>query len=431
MPSRPDYEFFDISPRVVPADATTPIEIRPLQPQCRCDSYEIAYWPMDGYGGSSTWQPPTFRPVTPTDGVISFDQLFEAEQEHVVVLRWKAPGGAEREAEFHVYSLADDLFARRPYKGDVHLHSCHSDGVNHPTFMPALCRRIGLDFMALTDHGMYGPSLQAIAAYDGVDVDIRMVPGEEVHLPGASTHILNIGGSRSVNLTGQGDHEPFMEMIEARADALGPLPDGVDPIHYAVCLWAFDEIREVGGLGVFCHPYWVTAGRYHPGMPLTDHLFDTQPFDAYEVIGGYGAQHDSNTLQTAHYHHMAAQGRKIPIIGVTDAHRTAPGSLFGRTYTIVFAPTDEPADLIAAIKDLYSVAMESMPDDRPRPVGPLRLVKVALFLEREIFPFHDELCAEEGRVMLAHAAGDPAAAEDLTRMSGRVKALYDRYWAKP
>ena len=33
--------------------------------------------------------------------------------------------------------------------------------------------------------------------------------------------------------------------------------------------------------------------------------------------------------------------------------------------------------------------------------------------------------------MLAHAAGDPAAGEDLTRMSGRVKALYDRYWAKP
>ena len=422
------YRFFDIAPRVVLADAETTIEITPLQEACTRNEYQIAYWPLDGYGSAATWQTPVAEPVQVVDGTIRYTRTFEAEQEHVLQLKWTNAGGTERTAEFRIYSVAEDLLARRPYKGDIHLHSCRSDGSGDPPFVAGACRRIGLDFMALTDHGMYGPSLEVIDAYKDVAVDLRMYPGEEVHLPDTPPHIIHFGGSRTVNMTSQEDHDAFGKDVAKLAEQIGPVPDGVNPLAYAGCVWAFTKIREAGGLGVFCHPYWVAGGRYHPGMPLTDHIFETQPFDAYEVIGGYNAECHSNTLQTAHYHHQVAKGRKMPVVGVTDAHSTEKHRYFDTYYTIVFAATSDLADLISSIKDLYSVAMESLPNDRPRPVGPLRLVKYSLFLEREIFPQHDELCVEEGRLMLAHIAGDPGAADALAALSGRTAALYERYW---
>jgi len=424
------YRFFDIAPRVVPAGAETTITITPLQQVCTRDDYQVAYWPLDGYGSAATWDAPVAEPVKIVDGAIHYTRTFEGEQEHVLTLKWSGAGGTERSAEFHIYSVAEDLFARRPYKGDIHMHSCRSDGTDDPAYVAGACRRIGLDFMALTDHGAYSPSLEVIDAYKNVDADLRMYPGEEVHLPNTPPHIINFGGSRSVNMTSQEDHDAFGKDVAKLAEQIGPVPDGVSPLAYAGCVWAFTKIREAGGLGVFCHPYWVAGGRYHPGMPLTDYILDTQPFDAYEVIGGYNADCDSNTLQTAHYHSQLAKGRKVPIVGVTDAHSTEKHRYFDTYYTIAFAPSTDLPDLIASIKGLYSVAMESLPNDRPRPVGSLRLTKYALFLEREIFPQHVELCREEGRLMHAHTCGEAGAADALARLTGRTAALYDKYWGK-
>ena len=278
---------------------------------------------------------------------------------------------------------------------------------------------------------MYLPSLKTIQAFEGVPVDLNIFPGEEVHLPNTMVHIVNFGGQESVNMGGPDDHEPHTEEIKALVERLSPLPQGVDPMAYAECVWAFDRIRETGGLGIFCHPHWVTAKRYHPGMPLTNLLFETQPFDAYEVIGGYGPDCDSNTLQAALYYEHVAAGKKIPVVGVTDTHTCDDEATdrFAWFYTIVFAPSCEYADLAGSIKDLYSVAMEHISHDRPRPVGPRRLVQFALFCEREIFPMHDELCLEEGRLMQSYAAGDDSAVELLATMQGRTRQLYDRLWA--
>mgnify|MGYP003319764264 FL=1 len=60
-------------------------------------------------------------------------------------------------------------------------------------------RKIGLDFMALTDHRKNEPSLPAIRAYDGVPIDLRIYPGEEVHPPNNPVHMVNFAGSFSVN----------------------------------------------------------------------------------------------------------------------------------------------------------------------------------------------------------------------------------------
>jgi hypothetical protein len=431
MKVRLDYRFFDVSPRIVPAGATATIEIRPLQDLCRNASYELAYTPIDGYGSQGNWDELVYEAVTPdADGVIRLTTCFECEQEHLIVLKWKRYGqGGDEISDFHIYSLDEDLFARRPYKGDIHIHSARSDGKEDPAYVAGACRRIGLDFVAITDHGMYAPSLEAIDAFEDAPIDIKLFPGEEVHLPSTMVHIINFGGSRSVNMRGPEDKAQHDIELQAIIDEVVPLPENVDPASYAECVWAFRNIQDAGGLAMFCHPYWEVFHRYHPGHPLTDHIFDTQLFDAYEVIGGYSADCNSNTLQIARYHAEVAKGKSLPIAGVSDGHGCERDHLVGWYYTTVFAPSDALGDLISSIKDCYSVAMENLPDDRPRPVGPLRLVQYALFLEREIFPMHDELCFEEGRLMIEHAAGDAAASDQLGVLQGRTAALYDRFWA--
>ena len=70
----------------------------------------------------------------------------------------------------------------------------------------------------------------------------------------------------------------------------------------------------------------------------------------------------------------------------------------------------------------------TLPGETARAFGPFRLVRYAQFLMREVFPAHDDLCREEGRLMLEHAAGDMQAAPALSGLKGRATSLYDRWW---
>jgi hypothetical protein len=72
--------------------------------------------------------------------------------------------------------------------------------------------------------------------------------------------------------------------------------------------------------------------------------------------------------------------------------------------------------------------VEALSGETARAHGPFRLVKYAQFLLREVFPEHDALCAQEGRLMLAHLAGDATAAEQLGKRRGSVARLYARLW---
>ena len=424
---RPELRYFDISPLVVRGDAEAEITIRPLFGHVAFQdgaTYEATYFPCEEFSQRSGWPERNKPPVRREANALVLRQFFEGEQEHVLLLDAVKGESRKRLGEFRVYSVGPDLAGRLPYKGDVHMHSSHSDGRESPAYVAAACRSIGLDFMALTDHGRYAPSLEAIRAFDGVPCDLRMYPGEEVHPPGNPVHIVNFGGRSSVNDLFK-DEAAYRDRVAQVEKALGPLPAGVDRFQYASTVWCFDRIRDAGGLGVFCHPYWFTSNRYTPSGALTSHIFEKQPYDAYELIGGYHLyEAASNTLQVARYHEERVHGRRTPIVGVSDAHGCERGELFGWYYTVVFSPTCDFADLVAGIKGLWSVAVEALPNQEPRAFGPFRLVKYALFLMREVFPLHDERCVEEGRLMRAHAAGNAGAGQALAQLTGRTAALY-------
>lgn len=429
MQIRKEYRYFDVYPRIVPAGRTTRITVRPLFAHAGLQEgrkYIVTVQPVEGRVGQMGWEVPSALPFSLENGVLTLDYFFEREQEYVLLIAVEEQDRPNVLWEFHLYALDADLFGRRPFKGDMHMHSSYSDGRESPAYVAGACRRTGLDFMAVTDHRRYAPSLEAIRAFEGVDIDLRIYPGEEVHPPDNPIHIINFGGRFSIN--DRFAEDAYRLEVERIQATLTDMPAGVDSYPYASCVWCFEQIRAGGGLAVFCHPYWNTRYRNDAPIDLVDLLFARQPYDALELIGGYWLHEvEANTLQVARYHEERARGRQIPVVGVSDAHGCERG-LLGWYYTVVFSPSADLPDLIASIKSLYSVAVEALPGDPERAFGPFRLVKYTQFLLREVFPQHDELCAEEGRLMIAHAAGNPHAAGMLHLLRGRTAMLYDHLW---
>lgn len=425
------HRFYDCSPRIVRARQQSTITIRPLFAHCgfgASDTFQVALIPTAGTDTQTNRVEYPRVPIGLNNGAMSVSLPFDGEQEYILLVERVSDEKAAVVAEFRLYALEQDLFTRRPYKGDTHMHTHHSDGKESPAYVTGSCRKIGMDFMAITDHRQYAPSLEAIHAFDAMETDMMICAGEEVHPPNNPVHIVNFGGSESINELFESDE--YRQGVATIEKELSLVHDGVDCYPLASCIWCFRRIREAGGLGIFCHPYWMAGYRLDVPEYLTDLVFEHEPYDALELIGGYCLNDaESNMLQVARYHEERARGKQIPIVGASDSHGCEQADLFGWYYTIAFAKSNYLPDVVESVRNLYSVAVEALPGERARAFGPFRLVRYAQFLMREVLPLHDELCFEEGRLMLAHAAGDESAMEVARLLKGRTQKLYDRLWS--
>lgn len=355
--------------------------------------------------------------------------------------------------QLHIYALADDLSARYPLRGDFHLHTSGSDGQQPPAVVCANYRKRGYDFLVITDHDRYFPSLDAIAAYKGVDIPLSILPGEEVHLPGTTVHIVNAGGLFSINgllpmkenyieTNGELSRRRFDESIqppdvytmpdfwgeideiERGLTADGTFPKQIDSRSYAVCLWIFEKIHEAQGLGIFCHPYWIND-LYQITEDFTLYMLEQHPFDAFEVLGGenYYAQ---NGLQTALYYEEYKHGRVHPIVGSTDSHSSVSSN---RNYdlcsTIVFAKSDKREDILEAVREKYSLAVDTL-SKKYRLVGEYRLQKYGAFLMERYFPLHSQQALMDGEMMYQYSIGN-ASKEEVELIGKRAKRLREKY----
>ena len=424
--------YFDVFPKIVPADEMSEITIKPgfehlaFEPE----NIEVYYVRDDGKlldSGIAGWNEYSKIDADLENGVLRIRLFFAGEFEHTLKVVRRGENNEERElGVFNVYSLSPDLFGLRPYKGDFHMHSNRSDGIESPAYVAASARRIGLDFMALTDHRLYEPSLEAIDAMAEFETDLKCFPGEEVHPPDNPVHIVNFGGRYSVNdLLGS---EKYRGEVAERESKLSDISTD-SRYQVASSEWVFDKIREAGGLAMYCHPYWKPYNRFSASTEVNERILKRRKFDILEVIGGfYRNQMESNALAVARYHELRAEGAAVPVAGVSDAHG-CDRDLFGWYYTIVLAESNRFEDLSKAIKSLKSVAVEAVPGEFPRVVGPFRLVKFVYFLLREFYPLHDRLCEREGKLMLEHLSGDELATSRLAELKGLVPRLLDKYWA--
>ena len=443
---------FDIFPLVFPINENVVFTIQslgtrnPLQGEYTVTVHRAnAGSPKEEF---STWNADSYICKVEQNGMLYFSYTASHEGEYFIRL-YK---NEMQVVQVHIYALKEDLSCRYPFRGDFHMHTNGSDGNEPPEIVCANYRRKGYDFIVVTDHERYYPSLNAIKAYQGVKIPLSILPGEEVHLPGTTVHIVNAGGLFSINgllpikenyldTNGELSKRRFNENVQPPEVYEMPayweeiqkieeqvkqctIPEMVDKRSYAVCLWAFDKIHQADGLGIFCHPYWL-QDLYQISENFTLYMLQEHPFDAFEVLGGenYYAQ---NGLQTAMYYEEYKQGRVHSIVGSTDSHgSTSSNRNWDICSTIVFAKSNDRKDILDSVKEKYSVAVDTISKEY-RLVGEYRLQKYASFLMERYFPIHDQQTLVDGEMMYQYAIGN-ATKTEVELVGKRAEALLKKY----
>jgi len=454
---------YDIFPKVFLAGKDADITIRPLGAHAafRSASYKVvvresAMAENRRYAGTDGFTEYTVSPSE--DGCIRLSAPLPREgMYHVQLTR---EGEQKQFLEMRIYALAPDMKGRYPFRGDLHMHTCRSDGREAPAAVVSNYRGHGYDFTVISDHRRYYPSLEArkllsIGEDDSSPLtDLLVVAGEELHLPLNDAHYVNFGGKWSINaliepnantdekgsdpsvrsLSGECpapmSREEFCAMIEKRAASV-PLELESERLSYAALEWEHEQVGKAGGLGIFPHPYWLTS-TMQLSENFTRFVYEHAPFDAFEVLGGE-SYYQHNGFQTAFYYEERVKGFDPPVVGSTDSHGSTENNANALICsTVVFAPENKTDAIIDAVKNKYSVAIDSISSEY-RIVGDFRWVKYVSFLLEEYFPLHDRLCAAEGEYLRRYTLGLPEEREEaekvLTAMKGQIPKLLKKYFA--
>jgi predicted metal-dependent phosphoesterase TrpH len=167
------------------------------------------------------------------------------------------------------------------YRGDLHLHTVHSDGQRYPNELVAAAHAGGLDFIVSTDHNTNSANRVWPACRTG---SLLVIPGEEVTT--RHGHWLAVGLSP-----------------DAWVDWRYAPRDGVFPRFAA-------EVREAGGLVVAAHP----------AAPLPGSLweFGFDHVEALEVWNGRWNLDDEVSLRI--WQRLLREGRRVVAVGGSDSH---------------------------------------------------------------------------------------------------------------
>lgn len=444
---------YDIFPKVFPVGVSADITVKPLGVHTKFSGeYKIMVQRLDGghIGHEfSAWNHTDYFVTPCEDGCLRF--TYTADKEGELAVRIYKKDSDRRIVQLNLYALAEDMADRIPLRGDLHMHTCRSDGHGDPAVVCADYRMKGYDFIVVTDHSRYYPSLEAMRAYKDVKTALNILPGEEVHLPQTDVHIVNAGGLFSINglfdylrnyIETNGDidarrfddtitppdivtDEQYNRELDAIEASLTDVPADVNKRWYAVCVWAFDKIREAGGLGIFAHPYWI-SDMWQIHEPFTQYMLANKPFDAFEVLGGEN-YYQQNGFQTAIYYDEYRRGNVLPIVGSTDSHNSTENNRNAAICsTIVFAHKNERADILQSIKDKYSVAVDTISAEY-RLVGEHRFQKYACYLMENFYPLHDRAAYSDGEIMRKYYLGE-ADASVVEATAALADKMFDKYF---
>lgn len=429
----PNPENYAIYPSVVPAGEPAEMTIAPNERAFMLFddiSYTLRIVAVNGDECSFYYAPTpqALLPLQASGGVLRFTYTFEGEQEYFLQLL----RDEKVLAEFHIYALCEDLYRLTPLRGDLHGHSFRSDGKRDPAALAGHYREQGYDFFALTDHNRHYPGSEIDETYAGVQLGITRIPGEELHTPVSTVHIVHVGSPESVTARYIKDRAAYEAEVAA---CLSRVPDHIPETYrekYAMAMWATDHIHAAGGLAIFAHPYWIPGGSrcYNVCDELAMILLKSGMFDAYELIGC--ADPAGTSRSVALWNDLRAAGYDIPIVGSSDVHALTGPLDFPHHFTVCFAESNSPTAILDAVRSKLAVAVEGVGaeyDRRYYTFGPLRLVSYAQFLLTHYFPERQRTCAGEGVAMRSYAMG--AAPAELIELTARMNAeSADRFFGR-
>jgi hypothetical protein len=227
-----------------------------------------------------------------------------------VTLRYGAPGPA------FTPSFAPESAPGRGrawYRGDMHLHTVHSDGRRLPEEVAAGARAAGLDFMVSTDHNT--TSSHAIWGHHAT-ADLLILDGEEITT--RNGHYLGLGIARGQWIDWR---------YRSDDDALA---------------FFSQQIHHADGLAVAAHPYCPFVG--------CSWKFGYGEVDAIEVWNGPWTLDDEVSLST--WDNLLIAGadsrRWIPAVGNSDAH--SEPQVIGLPQNVVLADKLERGALLSGVQ---------------------------------------------------------------------------------
>ena len=386
----PQTVYFDTSEKEIDASLLQ-VRIIPME------QYDI---PHTDYHINEIYRYPLKNVHKESDTVFSVTHTFNGEQRHNVRVYYDG----NLLDKTYAYSVKDDLAELNCYKGDTHLHTSCSDGEGTPFEVACSYREIGCDFIVITDHHKYWPSVQGQEEVAAITDSFTVLRAEEIHnMDMGYFHIINMAGNTSVNEIIENDdayvqHE--IDNILAKRDFEGL----ADPRSAAFRIFVANEIRKSGGVAILPHPFW-DIGEYHTQTEETIYHFRHGDYDVLEVLAGCDRTDNGSNLQELLRTEMVANGIKVPVCGASDAHYAITrgnGGLFGVQFTLVFAKT--PQDIPLALKEERGVAIKRTDDVFFHAVGRYRYAKYARFLMAEYFPEYTKLTEKHAAAMAAKDA---------------------------
>lgn len=343
------------------------------------------------------------------EGRLAMDGRYEVRGEHLLDV-FPTPA-SERLARLHFFVAPPDLYARRPLRGDFHIHTLYSDGRNTCAEMLIRGRELGLDVAVITDHNSYQASIEGIEAQQRLGLNLITMPGEEVS--GPNWHILSINAGAAI--------------YDLSTAAFAQ--QGIDAWSYEALRWAIETTQAHGGRAYLAHPYWAVERGYHLPVPIYERVLAEGILDGLELLGD--VRYENNVRSLARYLDFRAAGGTIPILGNSDTHRAA--HTYGTYWTLIFARELTPEGVLDAIAGGWSVACTTVkPVDLQQRAaameayGPFELVDYAYFLEQRFFPRHDALCGEEAALAYRAWRGERLASHAMSDRVARMEALYAR-----
>lgn len=418
------YAFYDIYPKIIPVGENSRITIAPLDRHCffqEDETYLVTVIPMNHITADNDSKDYPVYPVASKENKLQFSVVCEEEQPFTITVQKQD----EVLCTLQIYGVGKDLYGLVPFRGNMHTHTFRSDGVESPELVAANYRKAGFDFLAITDHDVYPPSLEAIRAFEKLDLDFKLYPGEEVHTPHNKLHILNFAGNNSVNQFFRDHPQAYEKEVQEIKQELG-LSDSHPDFEYAASVWAFRKIHEYEGMAILAHPNWIIDGAYN--IPPRQYLqfLKEKPFDALELINGGNTPYE-NAQQLAFWHDACCRGCQVPVVGNDDSHGTVNGEWFniGMTYVLARANTKEA--LMESMKKGLCIAVERYHNETPHYYGSARLINLFSFLDKAYFPLHDEICALEGFFMTAFLQNNPVGEQGLALLKGQTINLQKKY----
>ena len=190
--------------------------------------------------------------------------------------------------------------------GDLHVHSTASDGKLSPYELGMLARKRGLDFLAIADHNNFCENF-ALPKIPG----LTLIPAVEwTHYKGH----MNFFGIKA----------PFDQSFVA---------NDIDEMRTL--------IRQAKNKGAL-------ISVNHPKCPRCPYLWeDDTIFDLVEIWNG--PMRKANTDAILWWHQMLLSGRKMPIVGGSDFHRTLSPVRLSNPTTFVYAKSAGTEDILSAI----------------------------------------------------------------------------------